>query len=216
MFENCRLWNQKLDDRDEGLLPFDEWGALEDHLAHCTGCSQRLRANSAFRVEVETSVSDLSAEASNQFDDAVLSQINTEELAATVELKPRINFGGWLKDQLHRSTFSFLGQLVGGALLAACVTAFCLSIAIHPAYQTHETTRMLQDFLPLSAVTSSHPVPMESLLVTPSPKAAMLWSKTPPIPYTEQEVTPSSHIPTSPKTTLPNRHGSLQSTDHIG
>ena len=47
-------------------------------------------------------------------------------------------------------------------------------------------------------------------------KAAMLWSKTPPIPYTEQEVTPSSHIPTSPKTTLPNRHGSLQSTDHIG
>ena len=111
MFENCRLWNQKLDDRDEGLLPFDEWGALEDHLAHCTGCSQRLRANSAFRVEVETSVSDLSAEASNQFDDAVLSQINTEELAATVELKLRINFGGWLKDQLHRSTFAFLGAV---------------------------------------------------------------------------------------------------------
>ncbi len=216
MSEKCKIWQQKLDDCEDGVLPPEEWGTLEDHLAHCPLCSERFKANSVFKMEVETSVSELSAAASNQFDNSVLSAIKSDISIIHPSLKPSYHITGWFRDQIRRSTFAFLGQMAGGALIAACITTFCLTITIQPAVKTRETTRMLQDTNPISAIAPTHPVPMESLLITPSPKSALLWSKTPPISSTLPEDSKPPRSTSVSKPAFPDRQGALQSWEHIG
>ncbi len=215
MFDTCRDWQQKLDESEHCVLPIEVWGALEDHCAHCEECSARLRADSQFKLQVGKAVGELSPAESNLFDAGVLSQISLPDTESDEFIASGFNFRTWLKDQIQRSSFAFLGQLAGGVVVASCLTAFCLSAAIQPAYKAHETTHMLQDSKPQAANLANHPVPMESLLVTPSPKAALLWSKTPPAASVSPDPS-SAQGSTLPLKNPHDQHGFLPTNDHIG
>lgn len=175
MFDRCRGWRRQLTRRADGSLPMAQWGALEDHLARCPQCHAAAEADAALRdvCRIHTGVlDDASAES---FDDRVLEALRgtgTPAFAAPVH-EPT----GFLARWRAALPFGFLTQITGGAVVAAGITALCLSATLRPAAPSARGNNGGNGHSARSmAARNEPPVPLESLLRTPSPRAALLWT----------------------------------------
>jgi hypothetical protein len=182
MFERCRAWRRKISQQADGTLSLAEWGALEDHLARCKRCQAAHEADCARQEFLGMHTGTLPAVAARRFDEGVLAALR----APVSETRPA--GGGILSLRL-------LAQIVSSGLVAASVTALCLSSALHPAESRAQGER--DAFSTLRH--NEPPIPLESLLQSPSPRAALMW--TAPFPSHRRRFAPTS----SGEETLPAR-----------
>lgn len=178
MFDACSVCRRRLARRAEGSLPRSQWARLEAHLSRCAYCRRIDEADRCLHMALSRSIlsrSPMSRDAASAFDDRVLNMV----LNQPQSLWRRLLNGLLDRFRLDRYGFpsSFLGQLVGGAFVAASVTGSCLMFALQPSPAhggTHPPHRQAQS-VKLSWM-HGPPVPLEALMETPSPRAAILWS----------------------------------------
>lgn len=207
MFDPCRVWRKRLTRLLDGTLPLGEWAALEEHLSHCARCQKAQEADRSLRETSSLHTGLLSTDAAAAFDDRVLRSLQNAP-------RPRVSLLGrlgahWQNFQArwNGQSFEFFTQLTGGALIAASVTAVCLLSALHPI--SNSTPVDQPDSTPAATAQNEPPVPLETLLQSASPRAALLW-RTPDAarshaltPQTTKE-SPAHTIPAKP--ILPGLH----------
>ncbi len=185
MFSACSVCRRRLAKRAEGVLPRTQWARLEVHLSGCRSCRRIDEADRAMhmilsRAHVLTRPAHLAYEAADAFDDRVLNLVLNQ---------PRSWWQDWFDDVRLRfriwkrnASSAFLTQAVGGALIAAAVTAACLIVAMRPAllhsttYSTYNSTAINQPILSSNAPLGPA-VPLEALLNASAPRAAILWDR---------------------------------------
>jgi hypothetical protein len=174
MFDPCRKWRHKLTLRDEGRLPVSQWGALEDHLACCPRCRVVQEADQALHDVLGISLSLRSQAENDAFDARVLAALRTPAMPPVHPVHPA--FSGLLRLRMSALPFRFLSQMAGGTLVAASLTALCLSFSLRvPGIAPASRSRTVA-LPPAMATRNEPPVPLETLLQTPTPRAALLWA----------------------------------------
>jgi anti-sigma factor RsiW len=171
MFDRCGRWQRKLQRRADGTLSERQWGALEAHLSQCAYCRATADADRALRESLYTHKGLLDARVAEAFDNQVISLVFRDPGARNqipwrrlLSWRPSRGVGRALP-------LGFLSQIATGACAAATVTALCLTPALHPA-AGHSGRRT-----PTASIAPAlPPVPIESLLQTSSPCAALLWA----------------------------------------
>jgi hypothetical protein len=154
-----------------------QWGALEDHLARCPRCRAAEEADRALgsMLRAHTGLPDPGA--AQCFDNRVLVALRaTRTRTSAAALSPLACWQRGIRDCCRALPLSFLRQLAGGALVAASVTALLLLSALHPAGSSAMKAEDASARGAISATRNEPPVPLESLLRSPSPRAALLWS----------------------------------------
>ena len=181
MFDGCAACRKRLARRSEGTLPRSQWGRLESHLSRCPACRRIDEADRALHLMLSNArgAARMSYDAASAFDDRVVR-------LALNERSPL--WRAWLEsilDQIRVLIASapalFLGQVAGGAIAAAAITASCLLATLRPPVPTHygsihEPNRDPQAVTAAYNWLNAPPVPLESLLDSPAPRAAMLWT----------------------------------------
>jgi anti-sigma factor RsiW len=186
MFDRCWLWRRRLSRRADGKLPLRQWGALQAHLALCPQCHEAAMADQALRevLHIHTGLPD--AQATRALDDIVVASvvpIRVSLLAQRHAEPQRSNHHNW--------PLVYFVQIVGGGLTAAAITALFLVPALHPAADPSRPQS-----IPVGIERSNPPVPLESLLQTASPRAALLW--TAPLPPVRRSNDPAPHVESTP------------------
>jgi hypothetical protein len=182
MFDRCWLWRRRLSRRADGTLSPAQQGALQDHLAHCDRCRAAAQADQVLDEVLHTHTGMLDTRTARTLDDRVV--IGVLPVGSTL---PQSNLpqASWSHGRRYRQPprsgsdrisgsalpLVYLVQIVGGGLTAAAVTSLFLVTALHPAADTVRPQRY-----PASLQRSEPPVPLESLLQTASPRAALLWT----------------------------------------
>lgn len=190
MFDRCRVWRHRLTRRGEGLLPPDQCRALEAHLASCSQCRKAAEADRALHSVLHTPVFFRDAEAVEAFNTVVLAALQAQ--AAPNWRQYLGNLGRLIQSRWNTLPTGFFTQIAAGALLAASVTAFCLMSALSPSRSvTVNTTHLAPDSAALSLENNAPPVPLETLLEHPSPRAALLWT-TPAPPQLDTHLPPQN------------------------
>ena len=175
MFSSCRFWRRKMTQRDEGTLPMWQWGRLEKHLSRCAECRLAQEADQALHTVLRTHSGMLTPSRERDFDDKVLAAYYSASapLAAPGQgLWERIN----LSLPFRLPTVEFFLQLSGGALLAASVTAIFFLSALHGPTRNARTTGNGMEVHEAFAARNDPPIPLESLLQSQAPRAALLWT----------------------------------------
>jgi anti-sigma factor RsiW len=173
MFDRCRVWRNKLTRLMEGSLPLNEWALLEEHLNRCSRCRQAQEADRSLREICRLHTGLPSKASARAFDDRVVTALRSPA-------SPAFSLTGWLgapgaqmRARWSGLSFEFLTQLAGGALLAASVTAVCLLSALHPTESARSAAPPETSLT--ATVQNGPPVPLETLLQSASPRAALLW-----------------------------------------
>jgi hypothetical protein len=211
MFERCRAWRRKISQKADGTLSLSEWGALEDHLARCKRCQAAYEADCARQEFLGMHTGTLPSVAARRFDEGVLSALRMP----VAETPP----AGY-----NLLSLRLLAQIMTSGLVAASVTALCLSSALHPAAGRENGERGAFSTLQRN----EPPIPLESLLQSPSPRAALMWTAPSPshrrriVPASNGETTPVRPISTPPASARPaipssmNPHDTLASIPTLG
>lgn len=173
MFDLCRGWRRKLSQHADGTLPPAQRHKLENHLARCMRCREVFEADTALREVLGVHDGLLDTQAAHAFDDRVVAALrDTGAVSASggsfFALAQR-----WLETRWAALPFPFLTQVAGGGLVAASVTMFCLLSALHPH---GAVARPSGKAALVSSARNEPPVPLESLLRSPAPRAALLWT----------------------------------------
>lgn len=173
LFDRCRFWRRKLSQHADGALPPAQWGALEDHLAGCAACRAASSADSALREVLCRHDGLTDAGQRRRFDDRVLHRVQTTAKPARRSPFPFLAFLLPESKPLQGSQFGFATQVMGGALVAGMLTAICLlpALSFHAPGTAHSRAARGH----LAAPRNEPPIPLEALLETPSPRAALLW-----------------------------------------
>lgn len=179
MFDRCRVWRQRLTARTEGTLPLARWAELDVHLSECSRCRAAAEADAALRAVLcrHTGIRDVRA--ARAFDDRVLASLRAGRTPSAT-LRDRILAA--MNDALRFTRLprlGFLTQIMGGAVVAASVTAWCLAPTLRPTPMPALDNGAPEMTLPASA-RNEPPIPLESLLSSPAPRAALLWTLPPP------------------------------------
>lgn len=164
MFDRCRRWHKLLNARaEQGLAPAES-DALHAHLARCEACRKRARADDDLHFALTTHTGLLDAENARLLDDRIVSAVQNFPAPA-----PRVVWN-WKRRISQPLPFPFLSQLLGGGLVAAALTVVSLFSTLHPAQTPapHDAGKVI-------AAPSAPPLPLEALLDSPSPRAALLW-----------------------------------------
>lgn len=186
MFDRCWRWRKRLQRRADGSLSARQVGALDDHLSQCARCRSVAAADRALRDTLRTHTGLLEDCRAEAFDDRVVSLLHNRKAQPPVGR----SLAGWLSTGIRRSqSLGFLYQIAAGATVAAGLTALCLTPALHPGAAT--TDYRISGAQPLP---SPPPIPLESLLQTTSPTAALLWAA-PRAHNTPRELAPAHRRP---------------------
>lgn len=173
MFNRCRAWRRKLSLRADGALPIAQRGALEDHLARCPRCRAAEAADSALRSVLGIHTGMLDTEAARIFDQKVLTRVEAARAAAG-RRSAWNTYRSWAQARWNALPFAFFTQIAGGALVAASITALCLLPALHTGVSSDEGKSGLRSGYNTPA-NSEAPEPLEALLQSQKPRAALLW-----------------------------------------
>jgi hypothetical protein len=210
MSDRCLGWRMLLSRRADGDLSRYEWEALDDHLGGCRDC--RLTAQSDRMLHLALTGADFAIDPNlgRRLDDHILLALGIPE---------RLTFGQrcgrglrelWARWEAVPNLY--LTQIAGGTLAAASLTAVFLLTALHPI---EDTVHAAGEVRRINAGQVNHlPVPLESLLEQPSPRAAFLWTA-PSLMRPLRGAKPLlPSIPSAPSTPQssdppPHRHGSL-------
>jgi hypothetical protein len=176
MFERCRAWRRKISQKADGTLSLAEWCALQDHLTRCKRCQAAYEADCARQEFLGMHTGTLPSVAARRFDEGVLAALRAP-VSETEETQPA-GYG--------ILSLRLLAQIVTSGLVAASVTALCLSSALHPAESRENGERGAFSTLQRN----EPPIPLESLLQSPSPRAALMW--TAPFPSHRRRIVPAS------------------------
>jgi anti-sigma factor RsiW len=207
MFDRCRAWRILITRRAEGLLSASERALLNEHIDKCAACRKVQAADEALAFNYFVPDAAMPPCGARQFDDAVVTTLRALPLRATPPV-------GWRERVRACSTsvsFEFCMQLAGGALAAAAVTAFAIVSALNPV-PSSRTVSAFESRSITALERNEPPVPLESLLQSPAPRAAMLWA--PPgrsprrTPAAQSSNSPHGPIPrTGRNSAAPRRHG---------
>ena len=210
MSDRCTGWRLLLSRRNDGDLSRYEWEALDDHLAGCRDCQEAARSDRMLHLAITREDFVLDSDASRRLDDHILTALGLPERLSPGQRCIRRMREIWACWEAMPNLY--LTQIVGGTLAAASLTAVFLLTALHPA---DDTTRSAGEVRRVSAVRSNEPpVPLESLLDRPSPRAAFLWTiPLYPRPRRSEKPVPPAVSPSASKPQPPSQqHGSLPDT----
>ncbi len=175
MFSTCRYWRRKMTQWDEGTLPMWQWGRLEKHLAQCADCRLAQEADQALHEVLRTHGGMLTSVREREFDDKVLAAYyGKSEVKVSALHGLLVSIGNRVTVRLP--SLEFLLQLSGGALLAASVTAVFFLTAMHAPSPTSRSAAVGVENHQTFATRNDPPVPLESLLQSQAPRAALLWT----------------------------------------
>ena len=175
MFSSCRYCRRKMTQRDEGTLPMWQWGRLEQHLSRCADCRLAQEADQALHAVLRTHSGMLTPSGERDFDDKVLAAYYSASASATAS---RPGFWERVNNCLpfRLPAVEFFLQLSGGALLAASVTAIFFLTALHGPTRNARIAGIGADAHEAFAARNDPPIPLESLLQSQAPRAALLWT----------------------------------------
>lgn len=210
MSDRCSGWRLLLSRRADGDLSRYDSEALEDHLAGCRECREAARSDRELHLALTREDFSLDHDSSRRIDDSILQALGIPERLTWRQRIARSLRELWARWEAVPNLY--LTQMVGGTLAAASLTAVFLLTALHPVgYNTHRTGEIRK----MAAFhASAPPVPLESLLDRPSPRAASLWT----IPLQPRPSQPASEdrpaLPSSPPPAQsgpqpPRQHGAL-------
>jgi anti-sigma factor RsiW len=176
MFNSCRRWRQKLSQHADGTLPPAQWNALEKHLARCPHCRCVEEADRALSDVLGLHTGMLDNHAARVFDDRVLAALRDTGATAPTRGVSLPDFRQWIRTCRAALPNSFLTQVAGGGLVAASVTMLCLLSSLHARSPVAPRSDHPASMAAMSVMRNEPPVPLESLLRSPAPRAALLWS----------------------------------------
>ncbi len=210
MSDRCLGWRMLLSRRTDGDLSRYEWEALDDHMAGCRDCREAAQSDRMLHLALTREDFAIDQDRSRRLDDHILLALGLPERLTLGQRFVRGMRELWARWEAIPNLY--LTQIAAGTLAAASLTAVFLLTALHPI---EDTTRSAREIHRISAARSNEPpVPLESLLNRPAPRAAFLWT----IPARPREnviTSPLSPPPaeSQPSTTPPARqHGSLSDT----
>lgn len=201
MSDPCRAWRSLMTRQAESRISSKEASRLEAHLRVCRSCRDNRDAADALAAALRATPV-LSAD-DRQFDDRIIMT-----LRRPVSNRPIDRFVAQLRSLSSVVSFNFCIQFAGGALIAASVTGYLLVTAL----------RSSSSINPLSSVSvraerPAPPTPMEWLLDSPAPRAAMLWGTPAAIPK-RIVATSVSPVDRTPKTADP--YGTARARNSAG
>jgi hypothetical protein len=179
MFERCRHWRRLLSQRADGILPDAQWVTLEQHLARCARCRQFDDADRALRDVLRIQSSMLDTRSAHAFDEFILAELREGTIPVSVSSSRLAVARQWAQSRWEAIPFPFLTQVAGGGLVAASVTMLCLLSSLHARNPVAVSNRTPEVRAALTATRNEPPVPLESLLRSPAPRAALLWTSPP-------------------------------------
>ena len=179
-FSGCLRWQSLLTRRADGKIAAAQWGLLQDHLASCERCRAAAQADDALHDTLDLREPTFGLDTARAFDDRVLASL-------AVTPRPQPLFVGvsrlWTRCRDNARTrckalsFDLLAQVGGGAVVAAGLTSLFLLSALHSGSGHSSPSGLWADRQARENLQRSVlPVPLEALLDTPSPRAAMLWT----------------------------------------
>jgi hypothetical protein len=211
MSDRCLGWRMLLSRRADGDLSRYEWEALEDHMAGCRDCRDAARSDRMVHLALTRADFALDQEAGRRLDDHILLALGLPERLTPAARLSRSLREIWARWEAVPNLY--LTQIAGGTLAAASLTAIFLLTALHPienmASATREAHRIAVQHL------NEPPVPLESLLDQPSPRAASLWTMpalhrpragASTVPASDR---PAHSSPTPSDSATPDKHGAL-------
>lgn len=190
MFDRCRRWRKQMSRHADGTLPMAHWGALERHLSRCLRCRAAAEADRALRDVLGMHTGLLNDEAAEHFDNRVVAAVQSPARPAFAACAPQAAPSSARRFRTFPSAFYV--QIAGGALVAGAVMALCFHSALRPIASS-PTNRGLTSQIQMLRVRNELPVPLDSLLRSPTPRAALLWT-TPDAPKSDR-VTPAANTP---------------------
>ena len=183
MFDSCSTCRRRLAKRAEGNLPRYQWAALEAHLNRCPTCRRIDEADRCLHMALSMrmmSSARLNHERAAAFDDRVLNLVTNQPRSPWRGFKDRLI--ARLRYLRMGAAGMFMTQVAGGALVAASITAAAMLLAM-PQYGApvhlgaeHGASAHSRQASNTRWVTGP-PVPMETLLNSPTPRAALLWTE---------------------------------------
>ncbi len=181
MWDRCEKWRRRLSQQADGALPRRHWGGLQAHLARCPTCRRAQDADAILRdtLRLHTGMADRASR--RAFNDRVVMTLRAEQAADTQVV--RYDWPAPIRDAQARWSllpFGFFRQIAGGALCAMGLTGLCLLSALHsPHTPTTDRAGTMERAARTAGRGAAPSVPLESLLESASPRAALLWT-TPP------------------------------------
>ncbi len=208
MSDRCYGWRLLLSRRSDGDISRYEWEALDDHMAGCRDCRMAAQSDRALHLALTQTDFPLAPEATRRLDDSILSALGIPERLTVPQRCGRTLRELWARWEAIPNLY--LMQIGTGTLAAASLTAVYLLAALHPLEfaRPADAARL--------AVVRQHnepPVPLESLLDRPVPRAASLWTAPPRPRASEKSSSTLSQPAPAPQTpALPDRHSALPET----
>jgi len=172
MSDRCLGWRMLLSRRADGDLSRYEWEALDDHLAGCRDCQEAAQSDRTLHLALTREDFALDNETGRRLDEHILLALGLPERLTLGQRCFRRMRELWASSETIPNLY--LTQIAGGTIAAAFLTAVFLLTALHPVEDTARTAREIHRVS--TAQTNEPPVPLESLLNRPSPRAAFLWS----------------------------------------
>jgi anti-sigma factor RsiW len=169
MFDRCRRWRHLLNRRADERISPSEQHKLDAHLARCESCRKCAEAYDSLRHVMGVHTGLLDPTRAKALDDRIVAAMTQLPSLAT----QNAGFRG-SRRWGNRLPFPFLGQLMAGGLVAASLTVISLFGTLHPSQPPVPDA-------PVEVVTQQGepPIPLEALLESPSPRAALLWRTAP-------------------------------------
>lgn len=224
MFDRCRRWRELLSRRADGALPMAQWGALEDHLARCPRCQAAAEADRIRESVLREHTGMLDAASAQCLDNRILADLR-QQPASQPALLSYFTFPTRMRAKHRQTSFGFLSQIIGGALVAASITALCLLSALQPTGSPAASRERVARHALIAPERNELPVPLESLLRSPAPRAALLWTtpsahkakeSTPKPAALPTESAPARPAPTRPATSPASQSGSRGADLQLG
>lgn len=207
MSERCLGWRMLLSRRADGDLSRYEREALDDHLAGCRDCREAGQSDRMLHLALNQEVFALDTNAGRRMDEHILLALGLPERLTPGQRCVRRMRELWACWEAVPNLY--FAQIAGGTFAAASLTAMCLLTALHPI---EDTARAAGEVRRLAASHANEPpVPLESLLDRPSPRAAFLWT-VPSLPRSRQ----SDRATLPPAVSQPDSSGSQQPPRHNG
>lgn len=182
MFNRCWRWRVLLARRSDGTITPSQWGSLQDHLVSCSSCRKLADADLALQAVFSSRTPLLSPDAVSAFDDRVVSAVTGGRWRAANEpswlARQWQSWKIWQRIQTRSRALplSFLAQIGGGAVCAVAVTSLFLLPSLHPHASVSAHTAQIREIQAEAMERANASVPMELLLQTTTPRAALLWT----------------------------------------
>ena len=203
MFNRCWRWRVLFARRSDGSITPSQWGTLQDHLVSCASCRKIAEADNALQTTFDHPLPRLAPEAAAAFDTRVVATVMAGRLNSAPQ--PGWLLRQWKRMQTQTRAFrmSFLAQIGSGAVLAVALTSLFLLPALHSHPPVSTRTAQFIESQAQERERADAAIPMESLLQTPTPRAALLWTNPQPGPARPKTRRPDMTAPAFPSSATP-------------